>query len=423
MDNSSFLFNVEIFDLEPPIISPYKTIRMSPEYSGQWLVAGDLDNDDEMEFVSARNQDQRVTAVSAYKLDGTLMWTWGNADEGKSTLSYDVPLQVYDINGDGKDEVILGDECYLIILEGQSGNQLAGYPLPDGLKVADCITFANVSGMGRSSDIIVKTRYTKLWAYTNDWKEIWNWSPDDGNMTCHHPTPIDIDGDGKDEVLAGYTMLDNDGSEMWTFSSSKVDLKRGHLDCCRIAQTGQRAEDFRLIITCCGANLIAMLDGRGNAIWEIDGHHFESADVAPILSEGKQVFVDIDHRPYGASPVWLIDYEGNHIGTYKTRYSRHHRLVDWNGDGLYEIVLANALTICNGKGKRLTSFEFDSKFKEVRTDKKSGDPGPLVSVLDITGSGSGDVVLHTDDSIFIYRNPSRTEKKQIFADSLNFTLY
>jgi len=93
MYNSSFLFDVEIFDPEPPIISPYKTIRMSPEYSGQWLVAGDLDNDGEMEFVSARNQDQRVTAVSAYKLDGTLMWTWGNADGEKARYPMTFPCR------------------------------------------------------------------------------------------------------------------------------------------------------------------------------------------------------------------------------------------------------------------------------------------------------------------------------------------
>lgn len=417
------MFDTDIFDPETPIIFPYKTIRMSPNYSGQWLVAGDIDNDGEIEFVSARNQNQRVTAISAYKLDGALMWTWGKAGAGDKILTYDVPMQIYDINGDGQNEVIFSDEGCLVALDGCNGQQLMTYPLPDELKISDCITFADISGIGRPSDIIIKTRYTKLWAYTSDWHEIWNWTPSDGNATCHHPTPFDIDGDGKDEVLAGYTMLDHDGSEMWTFKSDKVDLKRGHLDCCRIAEIGGEPKDTRLVITCCGANLIAMLDGLGNAIWEIDGHHFESADVAPIVSKDKQIVVDIDHQAYGDSPVWLIDYNGNHIGTYRTRYSRHHRLVDWNNDGLYEIILANALTICDGSGKRIASFNINDKAEEIRADTKSGDPGPLVSVFDVTSSGSGDVVLHTDDSIFIYQNPSKLETKSSFADNFNFTLY
>ena len=214
MDIKDLLFFSEIFEPQPPIVSPRKTIDLEPDFSGQWLVAGDLDNDGELEFVTARNDNQSVTAMSAYKLDGTQLWKWGQAGAGGSTLTYDVPAQIYDIDSDGKSEIIFSEEGFLVILDGSDGKEINRYPLPEELRVADCITFANIRGRECASDIIIKTRYTKLWAYTSDWKELWSWTPKDGYKTCHHPTPVDLDGDGKDEIMAGYTMLDDDGAEI-----------------------------------------------------------------------------------------------------------------------------------------------------------------------------------------------------------------
>ena len=425
MDSANLMFVSDVRELKGPIIYPWKIIEMDPDFSGQWLVAGDLDNDGELEFVAARNDKQSVTAMSAYKLDGTLLWRWGQAGAGSSKLGYDVPVQIYDIDGDGKNEVILSETGFLVILDGLNGRQIRRCPLPTELDVADCIVFANLRGEDRASDIIIKTRYTKLWAYSWEWEELWNWTPKDGHKTCHHPTPVDLDGDGRDEIMAGYTMLDEDGSEMWTFGSEKVQLSRGHLDCCRIAETGDAPEEFRLAVTCCGSNLVALLDGAGNTVWEIDGHHFESLRVARMSSklEGKQVFVDIDHRPYGESPTWLIDMDGNHIGTYITKYSRHHGIVDWNGDGFYDIVLANALAICDGLGNGVASLALDGDAEAVTADQPGTDPNPLVSVCDVTGSGVDDVVLHTDTKVFVYLNPSQPKTGNIVTDTVNFTLY
>lgn len=424
MNSENLMFNCEIREPMQPFVKPMSIIDMNPDFSGQWTVAGDLDNDGELEFVSARNEKQAVTAVSAYKLDGSLLWRWGKAGGGSSKLSYDVPLQIYDINGDGKNEVILSEPGFLVVLDGLNGRQIRRLPLPKELDVADCIVFANIQGRERASDIVIKTRYTKLWAYSWEWNELWNWIPK-GYMTCHHPTPVDLDGDGKDEIMAGYTMLDDDGRELWTFGSKKVDLARGHLDCCRVAGTGKTPEEFRFAVTCCGANLLALLDGVGNTIWEVSGHHFESLRVAKMTPklEGKQVFVDIDHRPYGNSPTWLFDFDGRHFGTYLTNYSRHHGIVDWNGDGFYEIALANALSIVDGSGNRLASFSLDQNTKDVTKDQPGSDPNPLICVCDVNGDGFDDVVLHTDTKIYVYRNESGQGEDIITTDIVNFTLY
>ncbi len=90
-----------------PVVPPWKSFSPDPAYHGQWLVAGDLDGDGVAEIVTARNQGQCVTAAVASRLDGTVLWRWGRPNAGSQGLSYDVPLQVYDLDGDGKAEVYL----------------------------------------------------------------------------------------------------------------------------------------------------------------------------------------------------------------------------------------------------------------------------------------------------------------------------
>jgi hypothetical protein len=53
------------------------------------------------------------------------------------------------------------------------------------------------------------------------------------------------------------------------------------------------------LLTCCGANNIALVNGNGKVLWEVLGHHFESVDVGHIIPghAGLHICVDIDHQP------------------------------------------------------------------------------------------------------------------------------
>ena len=66
-----------------PLVRPWRSFSPDPAYHGQWLVAGDLDGDGVAEIVTARNAGQRVTAALASRLDGTVLWRWGQAGAGK----------------------------------------------------------------------------------------------------------------------------------------------------------------------------------------------------------------------------------------------------------------------------------------------------------------------------------------------------
>jgi len=403
-------------DEKVPLIEPWKVITRDEEYGGLWIVAGDVNNDGTVEIVSSQNYNENdvhyTSTAVAQKLDGEVLWRWGDAEIGRKQWHHDVACQIYDWDGDGKNEVILCTKGFLIELDGETGTERRKLPIPE--QATDCVVFANISGNARATDVLVKDRYWNIWAYDYDWNLLWSVENPGGYRTAHQPIPLDIDNDGKDEIMAGYAMLNPDGTVRWTFQSQKVEQSRGHLDCCRVVRQGKKPEDFRLVLTLCGANDIAMIDGNGKNIWEISGYHFESVDVGKIVPEttGLQLVVDIDHQPRGQGPLWLIDENGQVLGKILTNYARHHDLVDWTGDGYLEIVNANNRAMYNYKGERIATFDMPES-------------GRSLLVADMNGDGIPDVMLTTMSDVYIFKNEngSKPGGNVPLGTGVNFTLY
>ncbi len=409
---------------EAPVVRPWRRIVLQPRYSGAWVVAGDLDGDGRVEIVSARNADARdvhyTSAVVAQRLDGSVLWRWGDPKVGRKKLHHDVACQIYDWDGDGRNEVVLCADGFLVELDGATGRERRRLPLPKD--ATDCLTFANFSGTDRPTDVIVKTRYGQIWAFNRDWKLLWTVANPGGFRTAHQAVPIDLDGDGRDELMAGYAMLNADGSVRWVFDSKRIDVRRGHVDCCRVLRPADKPEDMRLVLTCCGANGIAVVDGTGKTVWERTGHHFESVDVGRICRDvpGPQIAVDIDHRPWGEGPLWVFDQHGTQLGQIMTDYARHHALVDWTGDGTQSILVAQGRGLYDGQGRRIATFAMD--------DAETSDPAEMLAMVgDFTGDGRADVMLTTRDcsTVYIYRNQHGRKPKTDVppGTASNFTLY
>jgi hypothetical protein len=400
-----------------PVIEPWRTIPLDPAYAGQWVILEDVDGDGQVEVISARNVNvgdvHYTSAVVVHRLDGSVLWRWGGKDLGRSALHHDVACQVHDWDGDGKPEVVICAEGELIALAGADGSVLRRCPLPP--EATDCLVFANLTGGPRPTDVLVKTRYGQIWAFDRDWKQLWTVQNPGGYKTAHQPYPLDINGDGRDEVMAGFALLNPDGFLRWTVVCNKIKLSGGHLDCCRPLARGSRPEDWRLVLTACGANGLIMTDGNGRTLWEVPGHHFESLDIGKIRADvdGLQIVVDDGHHPAGRGPIYLHDERGNLLGTWLVPYARFHTIVDWNGDGLMEVLLPDPRLICDGTGKALAKLDVpDEGMRLVRTG-------------DFTGDGVADIAISTPTTVYIFRNPSPpgSSKPAALGSGLNATLY
>ncbi|MBM4037928.1 MAG: hypothetical protein FJ290_05385 [Planctomycetes bacterium] len=173
-----------------------------------------------------------VGCLTALTAEGEVLWQSGTPTP-QTPLAGDLPFQVNDIDGDGRAEVVAVRGFEIQVLDGATGKlKLAAptperpvhHPLlkrsisyfgsPDGhefpLVVADSIRFADLAGRGAARDLLLKDRYHHLWALTPDLKPLWSWV---GNLG-HFPFAADLDGDGRDEVLAGYHWLTANGRDL-----------------------------------------------------------------------------------------------------------------------------------------------------------------------------------------------------------------
>jgi len=410
-----------------PRVQPWKTVPLDARYAGAWVVAGDVDGDGAMEIVSARNVDQddvhyTSTAV-AHRLDGSVLWRWGDPSVGRRGLHHDVACQVHDWDGDGINEVVLCGKDHLVELEGPTGRQRRQLPLPP--QASDCVVFADLSGRGHAGDVLVKTRYGQIWAFDYAGKWLWTIEKPAGYPTAHQPVPVDIDGDGRDEIMAGYAMLNPDGSLRWKLDPGKSGLGRGHLDCCRVMRRGSRPSDWRLVLTCCGDQKLCLIDGEGRLCWELCGHHFESIDVGRVCPEvpGLQICVDIV-RPYGQQVLWVVDEQGRPLGQIATDYTRFHTVTDWTGEGIDQIILPHSRGVFDGQGKRIATFAIDAT-RDLHDPQGPGEIGHIVLRGDMDGDGIADVTITAPAAAQIFKPPHRRRPPAPVSMGTvpNFTLY
>lgn len=413
-------FNVRANDVSNdgvPVIKPWKRIVLDPDYAGAWIVAGDVDGNGKAEIVSARNVDENdnhyTSSVVVHRLDGPVLWRWGNPNSGRNQLHHDVACQIYDWDGDGKNEVVVAAREAIVELDGASGREKRRFVIPKD--ASDCIVFANLSGGDWPSDILVKNRYGQIWAYNYDGKLLWTIKNPSGYRTAHQPRPMDIDGDGKDEIMAGYALLNSDGTIRWDLEDQGLSLDRGHLDCARILNTGKRASDASMILTFCGGDRIARVNGDGKTTWSITGHHFESVNIGKVFADvpGKQIIVDIDHRPEGESPLWVLDENGELLGQIITDGSRHHVLIDWFGAGVESLVMGTAAAMFDDHGRKVAIFDVS----------KAG----MVSKGDLTGDGLPDLIFSSNpgSEVCIFKNEQgkSPEGHVSLGTGVNYTLY
>jgi len=325
-----------------PLISPWRRVPLDPLDGGSWIVAGDVDGDGEVEIVTARNIDVNdvhyTCTMAAYKLDGTRLWRWGGPGAGRAQLHHDVACQLYDWDGDGRLEVIVCDERELVELDGATGREKRRLPLPWG--ASDCLTFCNLSGGSRATDVLVKNRYADIWAFDRDWRLLWTRQKPGGHLTAHQPLPLDID---------------------------------------------------------CGAHLLAMIDGTGKLLWACTGEHFESIDVGQLRPDvpGHHLLVDMDRAGWGNTVLQVISEDGALLNEMTLNDTRHHRLLDWRGTGVEDIVVGVDHALFDAQGRRSATLAIDPYDRPL-----------VVHIGNLAGNGLSDILLGTryGTAAYLYRN-------------------
>jgi hypothetical protein len=335
-----------------------------------------------------------IRALTAMDLEGNVLWQIGEpCDCLEDTLTTcDLPLQVYDIDGDGYDEVLCLKNFHLLVLDGRDGTIKNSFPLPlnpreenrFGRVMGDAIIIANFRGLDRPRDIVVKNRYRQVWAYDDKWNLLWT---NEFRNTGHFPMPYDFDGSGKDDMIVGYARLSHDGAVKWNtgWEDHADEIAIGRFDPSR---------DGLLIAMAAGEAGFNILTPAGEVVYRRFLGHAQRLSAAKFRAdiEGIQFYLVTFWGQAGI--VSLHDCRGNVLLEFEpTATGTVLNPVNWAGDGVELALISGSRAhggMLDGYGRRVVEFPDD------------GHPELCSEALDLAGDARDEVLLWDNESIWIY---------------------
>ncbi|MBT2700931.1 fibronectin type III domain-containing protein [Bacillus sp. ISL-40] len=435
---------------------------------------GDLDADGKYELVlkwdptnSKDNSQAGYTGnvyVDAYEMDGTLKW---RIDLGKNIRAgaHYSPFLVYDFDGDGKAEIVfktadgttdgqgtvigkadadhrnssgyvLQGAEYLTVFEGETGKALTttDYEPPRGDVGAWGDSYGNrvdrflaaVAYLdGETPSIIMargyytrtvltayqfkKGKLTKQWLFDSNDEE----HRDYAGQGYHNLSVADIDKDGKDEIVYGQAVIDDDGKGIYTTGL-------GHGD-------AQHVSD--LDPTRPGLEVFAVQEHTDSPY----GYDMRDAETGEILwgvktgqDTGRGVAADIDPRYEGAE-AWAISGAWNSQvgGLYSAQGQKISENIPssnfaiwWDGDLSRELVDHKWNdTTSKGVGT-IDKWDYENnKLVNILTvegtQSNNGTKGNPVLQADLFGDWREEIIWRTDDSsaLKVYMTTEETENR------------
>ncbi len=365
------------------------------DFGGMVARFGDLNGDGTAEALFVQSSGQNITCLTAIDLNGNLLWQRGRADVKNRTVDSDLPVQIYDWDHDGINEVIVVEDKTLRILDGRTG-QVRQEAAVGGM---DSILIANFSGTARPNDLLIKDRYNEIWVYDQSLKLQWSRKLGTG----HYPMNIDLDGDGHDELICGDTLFNHDG----TIRAAIPGLD-GHNDA---VDADDMDGDGRPEIAIAAGSEGVLLNADGEIIWRRKHRHIQHAIIGafvPGQSEKQVVFVDRIHEySRDGGTVYCYDKKGNRLW----RTAPHGPLTiastmdNWTGEKNQSFILlyrrsAGPPVLLDGRGKIVAEFPFPPAKRDTGWEQY------FVQHFDALGDAREEVFVYNTGSMWIYRNPA-----------------
>jgi len=400
---------------------PYVSIPLKGDYDFQKVGIADLDGDGAYEYIIKQpnfntdpyqqpgywKKSTTTYKLEAYRLDGTMMWRYDMGWSIEAGIWYS-PWIVYDVDGDGKAEVYckagVGDPRdekglvqsgpeYLVKIDGQTGKVVAktAWLSRDGFTKYNyyCRNFLTVAYLDGKKPSLIMQRGTynliKIQALDKNFNQIWYWeSPQEERkyrgQSSHGLISADVDRDGKDELVIGAAVIDDNGKGLWT-------LEMGHPDVAYVADIdpdNPGIEVFYGFETRQKTDGICVVDAKsGRKLWahkEPTRHIHAQGMAADILADSPGMEVYAGERDL--KKRWLYSAKGKLIEFKKTG-TLSPRALWWDSDTQKEVIISGAIR--NWSGEPIQKIE-----------------GRVIAVVDCLGDHREEVITSLKGELRIY---------------------
>jgi hypothetical protein len=372
-----------------------RTIDTSAGGGGARVLLGDVTGNGRLDIVMMQPDymsndayyPHEVQALTAYDALGNRIWQIGTPDSRVTKNGTDIPAQIYDIDNDGYNEVLACMNGRFRVFDGATGVEEYSFAYPSTY-AHDAIVIADFAGDGHPSEIVLKDRYDHVWALNTPSGSVrWTYS---GN-TGHYPWPYDFDGDGRDELMCGYDLLDDNGQRLWTATGLS-----DHADSMWVADFNQ--DGYPDIVL--GGSDTGAYERNGHRLWLYTGstesQQVVVGDLRPDIAGLETAGLDrIDRSSNGLDGLFILSNTGQQIW----KESRSDR-------GCYSTII-DMVEEWDGTD-RLVAFNRGCQKPYVYIYNGSGS---IISTINVSGGR----VMHADvcgdyhDEMFIYLLGDRVE--------------
>ena len=350
---------------------------------------------------------QEALGLKAIDLDGRLLWE--NPVRG---VRYP---RVADMDGDGVDDVVCFLERTFAVIDGRTGQVVHEAPLPvqvteDGTRRTLAPEFggvylADLHGAGAPRDVILKEENHRgghqLWAYDSALRSLWS-------VTIPYPRyghgihVFDVDGDGRDEIAAGFSIIGPEGDILWRVvgGDSIPAFGSDHIDTCAMGPFGPNGE-VRLA-ACTGTDGFWLIDGATHE--PIVKHRMGHAQGLAVGNfdpdrPGLDMIVGTRWDNYGI--VSFIDGQGDRYFTFEPdNVSQGGTPVNWTGTGQELSFLHSteeALGLYDCRGRQVVVMP-----PELTERSFYGKVGRLPCHVDLCRDPRQELVFNLEDEILIF---------------------
>lgn len=411
----------------------YIPIKLQGDYTFQKVGVADLDGDQRYDYVIKQPADNidpydkywkpspDTYKLEAYSHDGRFLWRHDLGWAIERGIWYS-PYVVYDLNGDGRAEVAVktgeGDPRdsdgrvktgpeYLSILDGRTGETItridwpsrAGYGGNDGGYNRSCRNQLLVAYLDGKTPALIVNRGTydliRFVAYRldgNELRELWRWDTDSApeykGQGAHWMHAADVDADGRDEIVFGSAVLDDDGKPLW-----KTGL--GHPDHLYVGDIDPERPGLEIYFGIetrrKNGNGMCLVDAKtGEIIWGIKEptQHVHGQGMAGDIDAnhpGSECYSAESNPAAGKSLAWarLFTAKGEVISE-EVMGGFNPDTVCWDADPQRELVLKN----------RIVNYGSDEAIGRIE--------GNLVAVADVLGDWREEIITSVKGEMRIY---------------------
>jgi len=425
-------------------------IKLDPGVTVQKAGIGDLDGDGRYDFVIKQPQDNIDPALpwwtpspdtyklEAYTQDGRRLWRKDLGWSIERGVWYS-PYLVFDFDGDGRAEVAVktgeGDPRgpdgrvetgpeRVAILDGATGAELAHEDWPSRQTPGEkynynlssrnqiCVAYLD----GKTPCLLVERgTYTtiRLVAYQfrrgRGLEKVWTWDSREeagrgryNSQGAHIMHAADVDGDGRDEVIIGSAVVDDNGNGLWSTGF-------GHPDFCFVGEIDPQhpgLEIFYGIEVPHEQNGLCLVDARtGKLLWGLQertshvGADGMCADIDARYPGSECHAVNLDAKRH-YDKGWLFSAAGKMLSDKRQRTMSQP--VHWDADPQRELL----------RGAQVCDFEGPVHPPRI--------VGRMVAIADVLGDWREEIITSTPGELRIYTTtiPARDRRVCLMQDPI-----